>query len=178
MTVLPRLLVSPLAHQRAELAAGILDVMQAAHAQEAQWLQMTHFPPLRQTVQDIQASTHFHLGALQDGRIVGVLVIAPDEDPGQLSITTLVVHASAQRQGVGRSLVQEALRRGPGVVFAVSAATANTAALALYRGLGFEPYRQGLLGTAQLPITKLRFGAAAAAAAANAEPSPQTAPER
>lgn len=176
MSLLPRLLLSPLVHQRAELAAGILDVMQAAHAQEAQWLQMSRFPPLRQTVQDIQASSHFHLGALQDGRIVGVLVIAPDEDPGQLSITTLVVRASVQRQGVGRSLVQEALRRGPGVAFAVSAATANTAALALYKGLGFLPYRQGVLGTAQLPITKLRRAAAVAAPTVSA--NPQAAPER
>ncbi len=147
--------ITPLAHTRADTAADILRLMQAAHAQEAQWLQMPEFPQLRQTLPQLQASSHFHLGALQDGHIVGVLVIAPDDEPGQLNISTLVVHMQAQRQGVGRSLVQDALRRGPGVVFSVSAASANTAAMALYRGLGFVPYRQGLLAGV-LSITKLR----------------------
>jgi ribosomal protein S18 acetylase RimI-like enzyme len=87
---------------------------------------------------------------------VGVLVVTPDDEPGQLCISTLVVQASAQRQGVGRSLVLDALQRGPGVVFAVSAATANVAAMGLYHGLGFTAYRHGVLGAAQLPVTKLR----------------------
>ena len=150
--------ITPLAHPHAEVAADILALMQLAHAQEADWLQIPNFIPLQQQVQDIQASNHFHLGAVQGERLVGVLVIAPDDEPGQLGITTLVVHPSAQRQGVGRSLVQDALQRGPGVVFAVTAATANTAAMGLYRGLGFVPYRQGLLADV-LPVPKLRRAA-------------------
>jgi ribosomal protein S18 acetylase RimI-like enzyme len=158
--------VQPLAHSRAEVAAGILAVMQLAHEQEGRWLQLAHVPPLLETVPAIQASTRFHLGAVRGDEIVGVLVVAPDDEPGQLSIATLVVHPGVQRQGVARRLVQDALARGPGVVFSVSAATANTAAMALYRGLGFVPYRQGVLGPASLPITKLRR------LAAPAEPQP------
>lgn len=150
--------IAPLAHTRAEVAADIVSLMQTAHAQEAQWLQMPALAPPQQTVPHIQASNHFHLGAVRSGCIVGVLVIAPDDEPGQLNITTLVVHPSVQRQGVARSLVQDVLRRGPGVVFSVSAATANTAANSLYLGLGFVPYRQGLLADV-LPITKLRHTA-------------------
>lgn len=148
--------VQPLAHQRPEVAAAILDVMQQAHQQEGHWLQMSHVPPLQDTVAHIQASTRFHLGAVQEGVIVGVLVIAPDDEPGQLNIATLVVLPRAQRQGVARRLVHNALQRGPGVVFSVSAASANAAAMALYRSLGFVPYRQGVLGLAKLPVTKLR----------------------
>lgn len=147
--------ITPLAHTRAEVAADILALMHTAHTQEAQWLQMPEMAPLLQTVPQLQASSHFHLGALLAGSVVGVLVVGPDDEPGQLNISTLVVHPRAQRQGVARSLVQDALRRGPGVVFSVSAATANAAANQLYRGLGFVPYRQGLLADV-LPITKLR----------------------
>ena len=149
------LTVTALAHPRAEVAAQILALMQAAHAQEAEWLHRPRLSVPPQALQDIQASSHFHLGALLGERIVGVLVIAPDDEPGQLCISTLVVHAGMQRHGVGRSLVQDALRRAPGVVFSVTAASANAAALGLYGGLGFVPYRQGLLADT-LPITKLR----------------------
>ena len=145
----PAITLAALAHPRAEVAADILVLMQSAHAQEAQWLNRRSQTPPPRALQDIQASGHFHLGALQGDRLVGLLVIAPDEEPGQLSINTLVVHPRAQRQGVGRSLVQDALQRAPGVAFAVSAASANAAAMGLYSGLGFVPYRQGLMATTQ-----------------------------
>lgn len=156
LTEQPPVTLQPLAHQRPEVAAGILAVMQLAHEQEGRWLQMTHVPPLLETVPAIQASTRFHLGAVSGKDIVGVLVVAPDDEPGQLSIAALVVHPRVQRQGVARRLLQHALQLGPGVVFSVSAASANAAAMTLYRSLGFVPYRQGVLGPASLPITKLR----------------------
>ena len=159
----PLVFVQTLAHHRGEIAAGILSLMQQAHEQEGRWLQLNPVPPLLQTVAEIQASTRFHLGALQGNDIVGVLVIAPDDEPGQLSIASLVVHPSVQRQGLARRMVLDALQRGAGVIFSVSAATGNTAAMALYRSLGFVPYRQGVLGPASLAITKLRRLAAAAA---------------
>ncbi len=152
----PGYTLAPLAHQQPDVAAGIVAVLQAAHEQEAQWLQRPSQPQHLPRVADIQASPHLHLGAVQGGVVVGVLVLGPDDEPGQISIQTLAVHPSAQRQGIARALVQETLRRGPGTVFAVAAATGNTAALALYRSLGFVPYRQGLLGSAKMPITKLR----------------------
>ena len=158
----PVVILQPLPHRQREVAAGILAVMQQAHEQEGRWLQLSPVPPLLETVADIQASTRFHLGALQGDDIVGVLVIAPDDEPGQLSIASLVVQPRVQRQGLARRLVQDALQRGPGVVFSVSAASANTAAMALYRSLDFVPYRQGVLGPASLAITKLRRLAEAA----------------
>ncbi len=160
----PPVTLHPLAHQQRDVAAAILAVMQQAHEQEGRWLQLSPVPPLLDTVADIQASSRFHLGALQGDDIVGVLVIAPDDEPGQLSIASLVVLPNVQRQGLARRLVQNALQRGPGVVFSVSAASANTAAMALYTSLGFVPYRQGALGPASLAITKLRRQAGAAEA--------------
>ncbi len=163
--------LGPLAHQRDDVAAGILAVLQAAHEQEARWLQRPSQAHSLPTLQQLQRSEHFHLGAVQGDRILGVLVVSPDEEPGQLCISTLVVDPSAQRQGIARGLVLDALQRGPGVVFAVSAASGNVAALNLYRSLGFVAYRQGVLGPTQLPITRLRKTAGAADGAAPGHPA-------
>ena len=72
-----------------------------------------------------------------------------------------MVHPSAQRQGIARALMQDALRRGAGMVYAVATGAANAPALALYRELGFVAYRQGSMGTAQLALLKLRRDATA-----------------
>ena len=155
----------------AATASAMLAVMQAAHSQETQLLGIAHTAPAPPTLPGVQASTHFHLCALQAGRTVGVLVLAPEQDGGALCITTLVVHPEAQRQGIARRLVQNALQRGPGLPFVVTAASANQAAMRLYTGLGFEPWRSGVLGPAALPVTQLRFqspGPAPASASASA----------
>jgi ribosomal protein S18 acetylase RimI-like enzyme len=173
--------VVPLEHRHARVAAGIVAVMQAAHEQEAQWLRRPSKPQHLPRVADIQASPCFHWGALaktgqrlggmehtraadavaeraalEEASPLGVLVVGPDDEPGPLAIHTLVVHPAAQRQGIARALVQAALLQAPGAVFTVVAATGNTAALALYRSLGFVAYQQGVLGSAQVPIMKLR----------------------
>lgn len=148
--------ISPGNPRDASTAADMLAVMQAAHAQEAHLLGIAHTAPTPPTLQAVQSSTHFHLCALQAGRTVGVLVLGPDDDAGALCITQLVVHPRAQRQGIARSLVQNALQRGPGMVFVVTAASANAPALRLYTRLGFEPCRTGVLGPAALPVTQLR----------------------
>ena len=98
----------------------------------------------------------FHLGAWSGDTLQGVVSVGPDDEPDQLCIGMLVVHPSAQRQGIARALMQDALRRGAGMVYAVATGAANAPALALYRELGFVAYRHGSMGTAQLPLVKLR----------------------
>lgn len=139
----------------------------------------------------ITASTQLHLGAwlgedrarrigVADPRLLaGVLALAPEAvtegPPGaasgaaalapvpRLCIGLLVVAPWAQRQGLGRALVQAALQHGRGWGFSVTAASANRAALALYLGLGFVPGRQGLLGAARVPVVQLLRAPEAAA---------------
>jgi ribosomal protein S18 acetylase RimI-like enzyme len=97
-----------------------------------------------------------HLGALRGEELLGAVSIGPDDEAGQLCITSLVVHPAHQRRGVGRALLAEVLRLGPTQVFAVSTGAANTPALALYREFGFVAYRHGTMGKESLPVVKLR----------------------
>jgi ribosomal protein S18 acetylase RimI-like enzyme len=124
-------------------------------------------------VSEAERATHPHPQAM-----AGVLTLTPDDDdPERLCIALLVVAPWAQRRGLGRALVQAALQRGSGRGFSVTAARANSAALALYRGLGFEPGRLGLLGAARLPVVQLWRAADAApvvASVASTLPTPQT----
>ncbi len=61
---------------------------------------------------------------------------------GEAEVLTLAVRPEARRQGLGRSLIESASARaaaaGAASLF-LEVAADNTAALALYRGCGFEP---------------------------------------
>ena len=148
--------IQPLNHRRRTVAKQIHAVMRLAYAQEAKLLQVQHFAPLDTTVDDLQRSAEFHLGAWSGNTLLGAVSVGPDEEPDQLCIGMLVVHPSAQRQGIARSLMHDALQRGAGMVFTVATGAANAPALALYRELGFVVYRHGSIGAEQLALVKLR----------------------
>ena len=61
-----------------------------------------------------------------------------------------MVSPQHQRQGIGRLLVARVLALAGGAVVSVVTTADNGPALALYRQLGFVPYRSGSLG-AQTP---------------------------
>ncbi len=146
-------------HRDRSVAQRIHAVISLAYAQEARLLRGADFAPMPRTVADIEGSEDFYLGAVRDEDLVGVLSIGPDDEPSNLCISSLVVHPRAQRQGVGTLLLGEALARGPGMAFVVSAATGNAPALALYAKFGFAPYRRGVIGADSLPLAKLRRAA-------------------
>lgn len=162
------LVIETLDHRDPAVARAIAAVTAPAQAQEAAWLGL---PPLPrdQVVRTeaaqqatIQARHDVHIGASEGAGLLGVIGIGPDEEPGQLCITTLVVHPQAQRRGIARALAHHALERGQGLVFVVSAAAGNRAALALYQGLGFVPYRHGTLQPQGIAMLRLRRPAAPA----------------
>ena len=153
--------IQPLEHRQRAVAEQIHAVMRLAYAQEAALLQVQHFAPLDTTVDDVQRSVEFHLGAWSGDTLQGVVSVGPDDEPDQLCIGMLVVHPSAQRQGIARALMQEALQRGAGMVYTVATGAANAPALALYAELGFVAYRHGSIGIEQLDLVKLRRAAAA-----------------
>ncbi len=138
------------------VASQIHAVMLLAHAQEAVLLQRIGSAPMAGTALEVQAGQEFHLGAFCDEKLVGSVSLGPDDEAGQISVANLVVHPQHQRQGIARALMLEALRRGEGAVFSVSAVAANGPALALYRGLGFVVYREGVMGADEQPVVKLR----------------------
>lgn len=138
------------------MARRIRAVWLPAGAQEARLTgasPLAHAAPL---LQEIQASPLCWLGALDRGSLAGALAFGPDDEPGQYLVNALVVHPARQRRGLARALLGEALRLGGGHVFAVSTGEANAPALALYRGLGFVPYRRGSTGPGAPPMLKLR----------------------
>lgn len=153
--------IQPLDHRQRAVAEQIQAVMRPAYAQEATLLQVHRFAPLDTTVDDLMRSVEFHLGAWSGEALLGVVSVGPDDEPDQLRIGMLVVHPAAQRQGIARALMQDALLRGAGMVFAVATGSANTPALALYRELGFVVYRHGSMGVEELALVKLRRAATA-----------------
>ena len=148
--------IEPLQHRDLPTARRLHAVLMPAYTQEAALLGAGDFPPLTRTAEDIQRSGDMHLGALRGDELLGAVSIGPDDEPGQLCITSLVVHPAHQRQGAARALLAEVLRLGPDQVFAVSTGAANTPALALYREFGFVAYRHGVMGADSLPVVKLR----------------------
>jgi ribosomal protein S18 acetylase RimI-like enzyme len=151
-------------HRSAEVAHRVLHLLEQASAQEASLLGLPSSVAGARSLDSIQASADFHLGVWSEDRtLLGLLSIGPDDEPEQLSIGTLVVLPQAQRQGIARALLLDALARGQGMNFAVTAAAANTPALTLYRALGFAVYRHGITSQGQVPLVKLRRAAAAQA---------------
>lgn len=143
-------------HRDAAVAHKLHALLVRAHAQETQLLQGAHTAALERTVQDIQSSNEYVLGVLSGDELLGAVSVGPDDEPGQILVTLLIVHPDHQRQGMARSLMRAALSLGQDAAFAVVTTAANTPALALYEQLGFVPYRHGLLGPDQLPMVKLR----------------------
>lgn len=143
-------------HRQPAVAHQIHAVLVLAHAQEAALLQVARFVALERTAEDIAASAEYFLGALEGSTLLGALSLAPDEEPGQIEVVSLVVHPAHQRRGIARALMHEALRLAEGTPFAVAVGARNGPALALYRDLGFVAYRRGTLGPEALPMVKLR----------------------
>jgi len=148
--------IEPIDQRDLGVAMQIHTVLLLAHAQEAALLRVSQVVPFRSTAEDVQAGSEYHLGAFHGTELVGSLSLEPDAETGLIDIVTLVVHPGHQRQGIGRRLVQEALRRVEGEVFSVSAAAANAPALAFYAALGFVVYRHGTMGPESLAVVQLR----------------------
>jgi ribosomal protein S18 acetylase RimI-like enzyme len=149
-------IVEHLNHHERAVAEGIHSVQMDAYAQEARLLDASYFPPLERTVEDIQRSDELFLGVVEDGEVIGVISMAPDEEPGAMNITSLVVAPNRQHQGMGRLLLAAALEECQHAVLTVSTGAKNARALALYTEFGFKEYRRRLLGSEMLELVRLR----------------------
>jgi ribosomal protein S18 acetylase RimI-like enzyme len=119
------------------VAAQIHAVAQAAYALEAERMDCTDFPPLRESLHELQRSSDRFLVFQQFGTIVGVLSFVPDTDP--VPITRLVVSPEHLRQGIATALLSELERRlFPIARLSVSTAATNAPAISLYKRFGFK----------------------------------------
>ncbi len=148
--------VVPLDHADLRTAQRIQALLETARGQEAALLGNAGGMPAARTAEQVRNATAFYLGIEVGAELAGAISIGPDDEPGQIAIDVLAVRPAHQHRGLGRALVAEALRRGVGFVFSVSTTAANLPALALYRGLGFLPYRHGSLDGVPGTMIKLR----------------------
>jgi ribosomal protein S18 acetylase RimI-like enzyme len=120
----------------ASVAAEIHAVSQAAYTLEAKQIGCADFPPLRESLAQLQQSPDRFLGFQQSGRIVALLSFACSADA--LAITRLVVDPAFQRQGIATALLADLERRFPlASRWTVSTAARNQPAVQLYQRLGF-----------------------------------------
>lgn len=115
-------------------ATALWMVQQAAYRVEAGWLGLSDFPPLRETVADLQACGEHVMGCYVEGELVAA-VGWECPAPQQRAINRLVVHPDHFRKGLARRLLQVALRDQQQV--RVTTGLANHAAISAYRQAGF-----------------------------------------
>ncbi len=115
--------------------------MEEAHLDGAAELERLCFsePWSREALSLLTREGGFGIAALANGRVVayGGMTYVLDEG----SVTNIATHPEYRRQGLGRAvtarMLEEAVRRGLSSVF-LEVRESNTAALALYEGLGFR----------------------------------------
>jgi ribosomal protein S18 acetylase RimI-like enzyme len=124
-------------HRDSRIAARIHAVLQGAYAVEAGWIGCADFPPLRETVADVQRSADIWLVIEWEGDVLGVLSY---EAVGmEVTITRLVVRPDWFRRGMATALLQELERRvAGGTQVLVSTAEVNVGAIGVYSKQGFR----------------------------------------
>ena len=148
--------IAPLDLSDAVTARCAQELWALAAAQEALWLGLSGPAALPGGAHALQIDGHSVLGVWSDAPTpeLRALLAVTDDEPGMRCISVLVVHPDQQRQGHARQLLLHLIAQQPSQTITVLCASANAAAQALYRGMGFEPYRRGSLGAQALPVIK------------------------
>ncbi len=138
------------------MAVKIHAVQQAAYLQEAELLGAVVFPPLSQTIADIQRMSDFFFGASFGEELVGVLSIDQSASPIRSSISSVTVTPAYQRRGVARMLLSIVLDADQSAEVIVSTGCRNMPALALYAAFCFEPCAYRTVGPEPLELVDLK----------------------
>lgn len=125
--------VSALAPQNC--CTDIYRLFQRAYAVEARLLNVRDFPPLARSAAAIQAAKNAFFGVGNEAGLLGVIEL--EQEPGAVSIASLVVDPGYFRRGLARLLLGHVISISPGQVLRVETATANVPAMALYANMGF-----------------------------------------
>jgi ribosomal protein S18 acetylase RimI-like enzyme len=150
-----RLTTEPLEHRGLSTATKIHALQMAAYTQEAELLEVKHFPPLERSLEDVLDSDEVFLGVLLDETLVGC--IAYEILPEGWLISSLVVSPQHQRLGIARALVNAVLDLGQGKSITVATGAKNTPALGLYHSVGFAEYNRFFMAKDGLEIVQLRL---------------------
>jgi ribosomal protein S18 acetylase RimI-like enzyme len=123
-------------HDPADVAA-LLAVQRAAYAVEAELIGFDGIPALRETAEELAASTEIVLGRFADGRLVAA--VGYERRGDELELCRLVVDPGAFRAGHASALLDAVDAAEPGVsATRVSTGEGNEPALRLYARRGFR----------------------------------------
>lgn len=137
------------------LARAVHAIQMAAYRQEADLLGVDTFPPLEQSLEDLQMSPTRFLGAFVAGALVGALGHEPVPDAPGVLIVSLVVSPEWQRRGVGQALLHAAIQTCSGASMTVSTGARNEPALRLYHGAGFDEQSRQVIGQPGIELVRL-----------------------
>jgi ribosomal protein S18 acetylase RimI-like enzyme len=124
-------------------AKDILLLQKLAFQQEAERYADYDIPPLRQTIDDLEAqfSTHVILKAVKEGKIVGT--VRAYEKDGTCYIGRLAVHPDLQNRGIGTTLMREIERRFAPKRYELFVGAKSDNNIHLYAKLGYAVFRSG-----------------------------------
>lgn len=117
-------------------ADEVLSLQRRAYRVEAELIGSDGIPPLRETLEELQASGETFLGAFVEGRLTGA--VSWKLENGTLDLHRLVVDPSQFRGGIGTALVRAAFGAEPAAERAiVQTGVDNEPARRLYLREGF-----------------------------------------
>lgn len=105
---------------------------------EAIALGLQEYPPLGDTFDSIRNSKDHYYGWLdEDQELKGAIAVSLKESD-IVEISTITVHTSSMRQGIGRALVSHIIQEYPLQQIEVTAGARNKPAISLYKSFGFK----------------------------------------
>ncbi|MBO8172121.1 MAG: GNAT family N-acetyltransferase [Bacillaceae bacterium] len=117
-------------------AKEVLHLQRLAYRIEAKWLGTDDIPPLKESINDLQASGEVFYGYFDEQKLVGVM--AYKAEGSVLDIHRLMVHPDYFRRGIAGELLQFVEKSNPAVrTIIVSTGSRNEPAKQLYRRHGF-----------------------------------------
>jgi ribosomal protein S18 acetylase RimI-like enzyme len=120
-----------------DVAEAVIELQRRSYGIEAELIGSDEIPPLRETLEELQASGETFLGAYLESTLVGA--ISWRRQAGVLDLHRLVVDPSRFRGGIGSALIRGALAAEPTAERAiVQTGASNEPAKQLYRREGFE----------------------------------------
>jgi ribosomal protein S18 acetylase RimI-like enzyme len=126
-------------------AEAVLALQRRAYRVEADLIGSQAIPPLRETLEELQACGESFLGAFIDGRLAAA--ISWRFDAATIDIHRLIVDPDQFRRGLGTALVRSLLESEPGAARAiVQTGAENEPAAALYLREGFQRVDEVSLG--------------------------------
>jgi ribosomal protein S18 acetylase RimI-like enzyme len=127
------ILIKSLKNNHLIIAEEIGLISKLAYQVEADWIGVKAFPPLNESVQCIQDSSHDFFGLYKQQSIVAVIEIKP---AAISEIQRLVVHPKHFSQGCASQLLDHAIQTYKNLN--VCTAKSNSAAIKLYFKKGFR----------------------------------------